>query len=349
MKIAAIGLAPGERRLDQEHAARLAGELCCDDARKDRLLRAVYKRTTLSGRSVVLPEATGGEPFLRPGGEPDTAERMARYHGEAARLALRACSGALEKARWEPGSVTHLVTVSCTGFQSPGLDSHLAEALGLPATVERLNIGFMGCHGALNGLRAARGFAALGGRVLLCAVEICSVHFQYGWDLEQVTANALFADGAAAAACEPSSPEDPSPRLTATGANLFPGTAEEMGWRIGNHGFRMNLSPRVPRLIEENLRPWMEEWLAGEGLTVGEIGSWAIHPGGPRILDATARALGLSGEAMEPSWAVFRRHGNMSSPTVLFILEELRARQAALPRVALAFGPGLAAEGALVC
>lgn len=348
MRIAAIGLAPGERRLDQQHAARLAGELCCDDARKGRLLRAVYQRTTLTERSVVLPEATGGEPFLRPENEPDTAERMARYHGEGCRLALRACSGALEKAGWEPGSVTHLVTVSCTGFQSPGLDSHLAEALGLRPTVERLNIGFMGCHGALNGLRAARGFAALGGRVLLCAVEICSVHFQYGWDLEQVTANALFADGAAAAACEPSGPDGASPRLAATGANLFPATAEEMGWRIGNHGFRMNLSPRVPRLIEENLRPWVEEWLAGEGLTVEEVGSWAIHPGGPRILDATARALGLGAEAMEPSWTVFQRHGNMSSPTVLFILDELERRNAPFPRAALAFGPGLAAEAALV-
>lgn len=348
MRIAAIGLAPGENQLDQDHAARLAGPLCCNDARAERLLRTVYQRTTLHRRSVVLPEATGAPPFLAPEADPPTPQRLAEYDRAGSRLARHACTDALTKASWQPETVTHLVTVSCTGFQSPGIDFHLVDSLGLRPTVERLHIGFMGCHGGLNGLRAARALARDGGRVLLCAVEICSVHFQYGWDMERVTANALFADGAAAVACEPGAGEGDGPLVAATGSNIFPGTGGEMGWRIENHGFQMNLSPRVPRLIEENLRSWVDPWLAGEGLSVAEVGGWAIHPGGPRILDAAARSLGLPEAAMEPSWSVFHRHGNMSSPTVLFILEELRARAIARPWVALAFGPGLAAEGVVI-
>src|SRR5439155_17385182 len=148
----------------------------------------------------------------------------------APKLALEASGRALAAADVRPEEITHLVTVSCTGFAAPGVDFELIRGLGLPATTERAHVGFMGCHGALNGLRVARGFAAEpGAAVLLCAVELCSIHYHYGWDPKRVVANALFADGAGAAVIRGGGPPD-AWRLAAHGACLFPDSAFDITW-----------------------------------------------------------------------------------------------------------------------
>jgi predicted naringenin-chalcone synthase len=208
----------------------------------------------------------------------------------------------------------------------------------------------MGCHGALNGLRAARAFAGSEptARVLVCAAELCSLHFRFGWNADLAVTNALFADGAAALVGSGDSGDDAdSWRLAASGSYLTPGTADAMTWTIGDHGFEMTLNPKVSHQIGEHLRPWLRGWLARHGLELADIASWAIHPGGPRILDAVEDALGLDRRVTADSREVLAAHGNMSSPTVLFILERLRGRSAPRPCVALAFGPGLAIEAAL--
>jgi len=230
------------------------------------------------------------------------------------------------------------------------VDVALIKGLDLPATVERSHIGFMGCHGAVNGLRVARGFAGADGRarVLVCAVELCSLHYHYGWDPKKMVANALFADGAAAVvgAGDMAAPPD-AWRLAATGSCVFPDSEYAMTWHIGDHGFEMTLSTRVPGLIGRHLRPWLAQWLGQNGLGLGDVHSWAVHPGGPRILSAVEESLGLDRAALDLSREVLAACGNMSSPTLLFILERLRRRQARRPCVALAFGPGLVAEAAL--
>jgi predicted naringenin-chalcone synthase len=246
--------------------------------------------------------------------------------------------------------VTHLVTVSCTGFVAPGLDRDLIHTLRLAPTVERTHVGYMGCHGALNGLRVARAFTGAdpGARVLVCAVELCSLHYHYGWDPEKLVANALFADGAAAVAgCPAAAAPRGAWRVAATGSCLVPASADAMSWVVGDHGFEMALSRRVPELIARHLRPWLQGWLERQGVPLAEVGSWAIHPGGPRILEAVEEGLELPRSASEASRAVLAECGNMSSATVLFVLDRLRARGARLPCVALAFGPGLAAEALL--
>ncbi len=213
----------------------------------------------------------------------------------------------------------------------------------------RTHLGFMGCHGAMNGLRVAElaAMARPAARVLVCAAELCSLHYQYGQDPEKMVANAIFADGAAAVACGGSRAETEDWRLVQSGSQLFPNSTDAMTWRVGNHGFEMTLSARVPALISTHLQAWLENWLSTAGLRIDEIGSWAIHPGGPRILDQVAESLKLCSAAMEPSRRVLAEHGNMSSPTILFILDRLRRQQAARPCVALAFGPGLVVEAAL--
>ena len=275
---------------------------------------------------------------------------MAWYETEAPPLAEAAARRALEDASTPVEAITHLVTVSCTGFFSPGLDAALVETLGLPRTVNRTHVGFMGCHGALNGLRVAASHVwEPEARVLLCAVELCSLHFAYGWDPEMIVANALFADGAAAVVgVAAENGEAPGWSVQAQGTFLMPMSGDAMSWRIGDHGFRMTLSATVPGLIRTNLGGWLEGWLQDQGLGMDDVGSWAVHPGGPRILEAVEDALALENGLLDVSREVLRRHGNMSSPTVLFILERLRKTGAALPCVALAFGPGLVVEAMLV-
>jgi predicted naringenin-chalcone synthase len=289
---------------------------------------------------------------------------MRVYAAEAGPLVVRAAKAAVAESGFPPGSFTHLVTVSCTGFVAPGIDLALIRGLGLRPTVERTHVGFMGCHGALNGLRVANAFACAdpAARVLLCAVELCSLHYYYGSRADKLVANAIFADGAAAVAGAPASPADlaspaglASPerqrgegwRVTATGSCLVPDSSAAMGWTVGDHGFEMSLARAVPGLIAARLRPWLDGWLRDNGLSRDAVRSWAVHPGGPKILSAVEEGLGLPADALAASRAVYASHGNMSSPTVLFILDRLRRATAPRPCVALAFGPGLVAEAIL--
>jgi predicted naringenin-chalcone synthase len=281
---------------------------------------------------------------------PRTRERMLRYQAEALPLSVRAARAALEEAAYRPGDITHLVLVSCTGFAAPGVDFGLVQELGLSARVTRTNLGFMGCHGAINGLRVAQAFAESdpSAQVLLCAVELCTLHLYYGWNPRKVVANALFADGAAAvagAAHHPPTP--PTWRVAATGSCLFPQSAYAMTWTIGDHGFEMSLSTKVPGLIAENLPAWLASWLADQGLRPAQVATWAVHPGGPRILSAVQESLHLPASTLAASYEVLAECGNMSSPTLLFIVQRLRRRQAPLPCVALGFGPGLVVEAML--
>ena len=360
LNILGLGTAVPQHRMTQSEAAELARQVCGSSDEQARAIKILYRRAGVEVRHTVLPHRTALD-WLNANDEggvatcvqlgPTTQERMQLYARHAGLLAVRAAAAALDSAGARAATITHLVTVSCTGFTAPGIDFDLISQLRLPASVERVQVGFMGCHGSINGLRVARALAAAEpeAQVLLCAVEICSIHYQMQWDAKKFVGNSIFADGAAAlvgraiAAGEP-----PAWRVAATGSQLLPDSADAMHWTIGDHGFEMELSPRVPDLIKRHLRPWFDDWLARQGLSIAEIGSWAVHPGGPRILSAVEESLGLAGDALADSRQVLAECGNMSSPTVLFILERLRSRRAPRPCVMLGFGPGLMAEAALV-
>ena len=188
----------------------------------------------------------------------------------------------------------------------------------------------------------------------MVAAELCTLHFQYGNNPQQIVANALFADGAAAVVGQyqasgqnhEGNDRDAPWRLRGSGSHVLPDSRDAMTWRIGDHGFIMTLSPRVPDLIRSHLGPWLRRWLASLDLSPKEVDGWAIHPGGPRVISAVEETLDLPPTAGDTSRAVLAEHGNMSSPTVLFILDRLRL--AAHRRVvALAFGPGLTVEAAV--
>ncbi len=358
LAILGLGTANPPGTVDQPESLLIARALCDPVVGESSFLPGVYagsgvvSRFQVVGRPVVndlkAGTRTSGSPYL-PGPDPlgpPTEVRMRMYADHAPPLATEAAAKALADSGLSAADITHLVTVSCTGFVSPGLDFAVMTTLGLRPTVERVQVGFMGCHGAINGLRAALAFAQNPNAVvLLAAVELCSLHYYYGTAADQVVANALFADGAAAVVGRGGAE---GWKVTATGSCLIPDSAGDMAWTIGDHGFEMGLSRRVPGMIEKHLRAWLEPWLAERGHTVESVGSWAVHPGGPRILTAVEECLRLPADALADSRAVLAEYGNMSSPTVLFILDRMRRRNARRPVLLLGFGPGLVAEAALV-
>ncbi len=359
--ILGIGTASPIYSIGQSEAAELTKTFCCRTEGQAQWLSTLHRRTHVQQRgSVLLEKSTGSglkQSFFPPalshdaGQGPTTRQRMDRYAKEAPLLAKAASRQALERSSIAAGRIRQLITVTCTGFSAPGFDVALIKNLGLPETVGRTQIGFMGCHGALNALRVAAAFSDADpqAKILVCSVELCSLHFHCGWHPEKIVANALFADGAGAlVATSASQAPKECWRVIASGSCLFPDSEEAMTWRIGDYGFEMTLSARVPTLICQHLKPWLTRWLTGLGLSVSRIRSWAIHPGGPKILSTVAECLELSSEAIGASQEVLAQRGNMSSPTILFILEKLIREKARRPCVALGFGPGLVVEGALL-
>jgi predicted naringenin-chalcone synthase len=268
-----------------------------------------------------------------------TGARMARYVEEALPLGKQAVASALDGAGLAPGDVGLFAVVTCTGYATPGLDIRLAADLGMPSGLQRLLIGHMGCYAALPGLAAVSDFVTARSRpaVLLCC-ELTSLHVQPAQaDLEQVVAHALFSDAAAAVVVEPGARR--GHQVAGMVARTDASTADHMTWDVTDLGFRMGLSPRVPDVLSRHVGDVVDELLGAAGLRVEDVVGWAVHPGGPRILDVVRDQLGLAEEQMAASRRVLAEHGNCSSATVLLVLEELGDVDG--PIVAMAFGPGL--------
>jgi predicted naringenin-chalcone synthase len=351
-RLGPIGVATPPHRRTQEDLADVALGICRYTPEQTKLMQRFYERSSIRHRAGVIFEGNGRPSGFYPEstGEgdrgPSTRARLERYADGAGRLAVRAGASAMERAGIDPGRIDHVIVSSCTGFNAPGVDAELIAGLGLPAGAARTCIGFMGCHASLNALRVAGAHvrASAESAALVAAVELCSLHFFYGWDAEKVLANSLFADGAAACVVRAGGE---GWTIADNASCVIPGTREAMTWRIGDHGFEMTLSREVPDLIRRHLRGWAGEWLGKHDLRIEDVRSWAIHPGGPKILDAVAESLGLTEEGARASREVLAAHGNMSSPTLLFIIDELRRGGGETPCVALGFGPGLAIEAAL--
>jgi predicted naringenin-chalcone synthase len=371
LSIRGVGTALPPFTFSQEAIAGFSRATCCEDADQAEFSQLIYTHSGVHQRhSVVLRDNCQEPPYPQSfyptegcGRGPSTGRRMQEYADCAPPLAVAASERALAEAGLSPDEVTHVVSASCTGFMAPGIDMALVAGLALKPTVERTHLGFMGCHGAINGLKVARGCLAAEpeARVLVCCVELCTLHFFMGWDPEKIVANALFADGAAAVICQNSDSSGNNAgemrsngavvsdlwRLSAVGTVRIPDSAAAMTWEIGDFGFEMGLSRRIPELIGLHLRSYLQSWLDRQGRTLADVASWAVHPGGPKILDAVELALTLAPPALETSRAVLAEHGNMSSPTLLFILDRLRRQKAPRPCVALGFGPGMVVEAAL--
>lgn len=280
--------------------------------------------------------------FYLPGAFPSTAKRMRRYAAESLPLAEAALAdlGRRLGRDWREG-VTHLILVSCTGFEAPGLDQRIIARFGLDGSVERTVVGFMGCNAAFHALKLARHVirSEPAARVLVLNIELCTLHFQETEELAQALCFMLFADGCTASLL---SAEERGLELERFRQDTLPDSAELITWGIGDDGFDMRLSGQVPATILAHLPAHLR------ALDAGDAALWAVHPGGRSILDAVQLALGLGEAAMAPSRGVLHDFGNMSSATVMFVLGRLMEAGAAGRRgVALGFGPGVGVESLL--
>jgi alkylresorcinol/alkylpyrone synthase len=282
------------------------------------------------------------DPVLQDVSSWSTGRRMERYIDEAVPLAADAVTRALAAADLSPGEVGLLAVVSCTGYATPGVDHQLAAKLGFPASLQRLFIGHMGCYGAVPGLGAVADYVTARRQpaVLVC-VELSSLHLQPPTtDLEQIVAHALFSDAAAAVVLEPAAE---GLAVIDIAAHTIADAASLMTWSITDTGFRMTLDRQVPDVLARHVGPAVDDLLTRNGLRRGDVQAWAVHPGGPRILDVVADRLGLAEGDLDASRRVLAEHGNCSSATLLLVLSELQRRplEPGAPVVAMAFGPGL--------
>ena len=327
----------------EAHAAFLGwAESRIEDRRDRALFKRMASRSGIEQRWTVLPPAPGSDQtgpggFYEPNPMPPTSARMAVYAEAAPDL----CVAAVD-ALGRPDGITHLVLASCTGFIAPGIDQIVARRLGFPPTVERTLIGFMGCYAAVSALRTAHHLVRSRpeARVLVITVELCTLHLQPDTALEPILAMLLFGDGAAAALVT----ADPHGlALSAPFATTLPDSEELIGWTIGDTGFAMHLSGAVPAKISEALAdPAFRDGIGD----VSTIDGWAVHAGGRTVLDAVEQGFALTPEALAPSREVLRDCGNMSSATLMFVFDRiLRSGRAINNGLAIAFGPGLAAEG----
>jgi predicted naringenin-chalcone synthase len=279
--------------------------------------------------------------FYIRGSFPDTAKRMEIFERFAPVLAQRALDR-LALTETERRGITHVVVTTCTGLYAPGLDFDIVDHLGLDASVERTMIGFMGCYAAINGLKTARHIVRSepGARVLMTNLELCTLHLQETYDLEQVLSFLVFADGCAASLI---SAEPVGFALDSFRAVTIPQTRELITWKIRGLGFDMLLSGQVPGAIGGALEAGSAEVLGDA--KVEEIELWGVHPGGRSVLDAVERGLKLAPKALAASREVLESFGNMSSATVMFVMERLmREARTGQRGCAMSFGPGLTAE-----
>jgi predicted naringenin-chalcone synthase len=332
-------------------------------SREEKLhLRKIYSRSGIESRHSVLQEF-GREDhpdniLFHPANHHASitvSERMKLYEFYAADLCEKAIRECLKNIpSLSAGEITHLITFSCTGMYAPGLDIQLVEKLKLNRNVERTCINFMGCYAGINALKVADYIARAqpGSVILLAGVELCTLHYQENESHDQVIANALFADGAAA--CIVSSQnlkrENDTPCLVLRSfySEFEPAGKEEMVWRIGDFGFDLRLSMYVPDLIKESIYSLTQKLFKKAGIKQSDLDYYALHPGGMKILEACEEALHITKEQNQVSYNILRDYGNMSSVTIFFVLKNylksFSINAAGKKMLACAFGPGLTME-----
>jgi len=268
-----------------------------------------------------------------------TAKRMQMYEAAAPELAQKAVEKVL--AGEDRAAITHLVVTSCTGFSAPGIDLELVQRCGLPTSVERTIVGFMGCYAAINALKLSRHIVRSDptARVLVVNIELCTLHLREATELDKLISFCLWGDGCAASLV---TAEPHGIMLQSFHAIVAAERKELMSWHIRDDGFDMVLSGQVPGAVRETLRSDHPAILGGR--PIAEIDLWAVHPGGRSVLDAVERALKLEPTALTVSREVLRQNGNMSSATVMFVMAEMLKAPSGLTGCGMAFGPGLTTE-----
>ncbi|GHM98928.1 chalcone synthase [Cytophagales bacterium WSM2-2] len=355
--ITSIGTAVPENKFEQGVIARFMERTIEDEASR-RKMRAVFRASAIQHRYSVLSDygKESGFSFYADtkdlGPFPSTAQRMSAYRQYACPLSLEAIKNCVEPNRIS--EITHLITVSCTGMYAPGLDIDILNSLSLPTSTERTCINFMGCYAAVNGLKVADAICKSNNdaKVLIVCTELCSLHFQKEFTEDNILANALFADGSAAILVEPNATSRINFSLEGFHGDILNSGEQHMAWGIGDFGFEMRLSSYIPTIVEGGIQRLLAGLIQKTKIRLNQIDYFAVHPGGRKILETIVRELSLEKNKLEDSFATLRSYGNMSSPTMIFVLKEMMKKYS--PQndsqhvLGLAFGPGLTLESVLL-
>lgn len=352
-KILSIGTAVPTYKHDQQNILTFMKQVYALSDTDSRKLHFLYRQGGIDTRYSVIPDYSAEaaawqfysptenlEPF------PSVEDRMKLYKEQAAPLSLKAienCIGSFPKEK-----ITHLITVSCTGMSAPGLDLELLELLHLPPTTTRTSVNFMGCYAAIHALKIANAFciADENANVIIVCTELCTLHFQNEPTVENMTSSMLFADGAAAVLVTGNKKLD-GIQIDNFYSMVASKGSGDMAWDISSKGFLMTLSSYIPDLIEEDFDDLATNALAAAQLKKQDIAHWCIHPGGKKILESVHKSLGFTNGQLQSSYDVLKEYGNMSSPTILFVLQKIVAAATTKKGEKIfgaAFGPGLTME-----
>jgi predicted naringenin-chalcone synthase len=319
-----------------------------------RKLRYLYHKSNIQTRYSVLadysrsigewkfyPQSENLDPF------PTLERRMEFYNRYAAPLSVDAIRQCIE-GKIKKDDITHLITVSCTGMAAPGLDLQVLELMDLSKQLQRTSINFMGCYAAVHALKIADSICRVqpSAKVVIVCTELCTLHFQREATPDNITSSMLFGDGCAAVLVQPDTPDLKGLKLEGFYSEIIPKGKKDMAWELSSTGFLMTLSSYIPDLIEEDFARLVKNATAALEMTKENIQHWCIHPGGKKILEAVKESLGLKIHALKESEDVLRDYGNMSSPTILFILKKImqQSGNSSGKIFAAAFGPGLTME-----
>jgi predicted naringenin-chalcone synthase len=352
----ATGTPPYKHR--QEDIFSFADAVYSENEVDSRKLKFLYKHSGIATRYSSIPDYgmpinerqfyaknKALEPF------PNLEERMEWYAKNAAPLSIKTINQCID-GKINAAEITHLITVSCTGMSAPGLDLEIVESMGLSPNIFRTSINFMGCYAAIHALKLAD--ALCSGKhnvnVLVVCTEFCTLHFQKENTIDNLTATLLFADGCAAMLVQADSSEMKGLTIDSFFSNIAFKGKKDMSWKLSSKGFLMTLSGYVPDLVKEDFDQLLGKALANAGLTKADITHWCIHPGGKKILEVIESCVNLPKKSLDYSYEVLQNFGNMSSPTILFVLQKILLELQSAPVFkksvifGAAFGPGLTME-----
>jgi alkylresorcinol/alkylpyrone synthase len=353
-KIVSIGTAVPAHKHRQEDIMQFMQQVYAMTETDKRKLKFLYHQSGITTRYSVVPDynrhinewrfypqTENLEPF------PSLEMRMAWYQKYAASLSVDAIRNCIE-GRTPSRDITHLITVSCTGMSAPGLDLQVMELMDLPKNIYRSSVNFMGCYAAIHALKIADAICqtARNARVMIVCTELCTLHFQKEPTADNIAASLLFADGAAAVLVTHDEHARQGMHIDNFYAEVVTKGKKDMAWELSGSGFLMTLSSYIPELIEEDFEGLLNRALSHANKTRQGITDWCLHPGGKRILDTVAKTLGLPATAFQNSYDVMNDFGNMSSPTILFVLKQIMQQKKGKPAEVFgaAFGPGLSME-----
>ena len=354
-QIKSIGTAVPKYRHDQNEILNFMSRIYAFNEKERRILKYLYHQSGIATRYSVLPDyshAPGEWTFYPPTENlepfPSLEERMKIFNREAVGLSAAAIQDCL-KSQVDLKEITHLITVTCTGLSAPGLDLQLMELLDMPKNIFRTSVNFMGCYAAIHAFKIADSLcnADPDAKVLIVCTELCTLHFQQQATTDNITSSLLFGDGSAAILITGDRDKTSGFPLLGFYGEVIPRGKQDMSWALSSTGFAMTLSGYVPDLIEEDFDSLVTHALEKQGISRDQITHWSIHPGGRKILEAIEKSLSIPKEKLNASYQVLKNFGNMSSPTILFVLKDILSDLSATQNAKIfgaAFGPGLTME-----